>query len=486
MLLVLGVSGGKVKYSTPFIRQVYVNSKAAICVSLSLLTALAPSMSYALDVQVQRTVNLRTSDSPVLQKVGRLAAGSIVSIPDQFAVKKDGKVDFESTLNNWLSKSSTLANEAGLKNFSDTKKDFYFPIKIVKAAPGSQLGNQDSYMVALHYLHRKGALLETTADTDLNSLVAVPAISATEAVEAPVIESAGVADTVSIAPLTTVALNNTSIDDFEASAVSVCTECQASQTQSLHPLAGRLQAALDSHLRKPLEKMTDRTVNHTQAAASKFEKTCHMRIEDFVSSLRNEISNSTLRTTVPTALTSTMMLGLMTQETTGNCKSTGDHGTSVGLFQVNANSSRYTHDQLRNPVTNARAALDNLESKHQALSRDFDFSKMSEDDRLRLLVSAYNGGERWVRRAKDDLLQFNRQQGASMNPNSWEDLRIFYFRRHMGAGNEYQAFGTVRGGDQRSTKNALNNLAYTENLIPRTANNQGVTLQEAWHRRING
>ncbi len=463
--------------STPLMKQVYVNSKAALCVGLSLLTALAPSLSYGLDVTVQRSVNLRTDDSPVLKKVGKLAAGSIVSIPDQYAVKREGKVDFELTLNNWLSKGSNLVGEAGLKNFSETKKDFYFPIKVVNAAPGSDLGGKDSFMVALSYLQRKGALIETTADADLNNLATS---GGSPSAETPVAEAEAPA------PISTIALTNTSIDDFQASAVSVCTECQSSSNRSSHPLAGRLQAALDSNLRNPLEKMTNRTVNHTETAASRFEKTCHMRIEDFVSSLRNEISNSTLRTSLPTALTSTMMLGLMTQETTGNCSSSGDHGTSVGLFQVNARSSRYTRDQLRNPITNARAAIDNLEAKHIALSKDFDFSKMSEDDRLRLLISAYNGGEKWVRRAKDDLLQFNRQQGASMNPNSWEDLRIFYFRRHMNSANEYQAFGTVRGRDQRSTKNALSNLSYTENLIPRTASNQGVTLQEAWHRRING
>ena len=449
------------------------------------MTALAPSLSLALDIKVQRTVNLRTSSGSesTLRKVGKLAAGSIVSIPDQYAVRKNGAVDFESTLNNWLSKASTLANDAGMKNFSDTKKDFFFPIKVVKAAPGSEVGNQDSYMVALHYLQRKGALLETTESTDLMDVIAMEQAPAEVASSEVAGETDGAA---SAAPIASAPVAASSINSFQASAVSVCTECR-SQNQSLHPLAGRLQAALDSNLRSPLTKMANRTVGHAETAASRFERSCGMRIEDFVSSLRNEISRSTLRSTVPTALTSTMMLGLMTQETTGNCNASGDHGTSSGLFQVNTRSSGYSRDQLRNPVTNARAALNNLEAKHQALSREFDFSKMTEDDRLRLLVSAYNGGERWVTRAKDDLLQFNRQQGASLNPNSWEHLRIFYFRRHLNAGNERQAFGTVRGGDQRSTKNALSNLAYTENLIPRTEGSvQGLTLQDAWHRRING
>lgn len=454
-------------------------TKAALSVGLSMLTALAPTLSYALEVEIQRSVNLRTSsaDSSVLKKVGRLAAGSIVSIPDQYAVRKNGTVDFELTLNNWLSNASTLANDAGMKNFTDSKRDFYFPIKVVKAAPGSQLGDLDSYTVALHYLHRKGALLETTQDTDL--------LEQTPEAKAAVSDVAAAQSAVSSKSSLATPRATHSLSEFEASAVSVCNDC-STQNQSLHPLAGRLQTSLDSHLRKPLQKMSDRTVGHIQTAASRFEKTCGMKIEDFVSSLRNEISRSTLRSTVPTSLTSTMMLSLMTQETTGDCGALGDGRTSAGLFQVNTKSSGFTRDQLRNPVTNARAALDNLESKHKALAKDFDFSQMSEDDRLRLLVSAYNGGERWVRRAKDDLLQFNRQQGASLNPNSWEHLRIFYFRRHLNSGSEREAFGSVRGSEQRSTKNALNNLAYTENLVPRSEGTPGVTLQEAWHRSING
>lgn len=448
-----------------------MTSKTALCVGLSVLTALAPSLSLALEVKLQQSINLRASSegSSVLKKVGRLASGSIVSIPDEYAVKKDGRVDFELTLNNWLSKSSNLSDEAGMKSFSETKKDFFFPIKIVKAAPGSELGDKDSYMVALRFLQRKGALLETTETTDLHEVVA----SETDEAET------------AVAAIPSLTASTQSIRDFEASAVSVCNECQ-SQNQYLHPLAERLQLALDSNLRSSLNKMANRTVGHTDTAKRRFEQTCGMRMGDFVSQLQNEISRSSLRSTVPTALSSTMMLSLMTQETTGDCRASGDNGTSSGLFQVNTRSSGFTRDQLRHPVTNARAAIDNLESKQRALSKDFDFSKMSEDDRLRLLVSAYNGGEKWVKRAKDDLLQFNRQQGATLNPHNWEHLRIFYFRRHLNAENERHAFGSVRGREQRSVKNALSNLAYTENLIPRSEGAQGLTLQEAWHRRING
>lgn len=173
----------------------------------------------------------------------------------------------------------------------------------------------------------------------------------------------------------------------------------------------------------------------------------------------------------------------MTQESTGNCKVAGDGGRSIGLFQVG--QGRYSRAALTNPVTNVRASLDVLESKHQALAKDFNFSKMSEDDRLRLLISAYNGGERWVRQAKSDLLQFNRKQGTDLDYNNWDDLRVFYFRRHLNAGQEREAFGNSRGREQRAVKNTLLNLAYTENLIPRSQNNSGTSLQEAWHRRIS-
>lgn len=461
------------KHHTATLRQVYLNSKAAVCVGLALLTAFAPSMSLALEVKLQQSINLRTNDGTTLSKVGKLAAGSIVSIPDDYAVRTNGVVDFEQTLNNWLAKASTLGtNEApGLKRFSGEKKDFYFPIKVVKEAPGSTLAGKETYMVALRYLQRKGALLETTQDTDLNTFV--NAENAPNAEEMVVAASGREAVTQS-APQ----------QGFEASGISVCSECES--TQSLHPLAAGLQLALDSNLRRPLDKMVNRTANHTDDAAERFEKTCGMRIDHFVSALQREIAASPLRTVVPTSLNSTMMLGLMTQETTGNCKSKGDHGTSIGLFQVNQRSSGLSQDQLHHPITNARAALDNLEAKQAALSKDFDFSKMTETDRLRVLVSSYNGGEKWVRRAKDDLEQFNRRQGANLNAHNWEHLRIFYFRRHLNSANESQTFGSVRGKEQRSVKNALSNLAYTENLLPRPDAIQGATLQDSWHRRLNG
>lgn len=451
------------------------HAKSATSALLATLIALTPNLSLAVNVQLQRGVNLRSSGSSVLEKVGVLRAGSVVSIPDEYAVRTNGSVNFELTLNNWLSKASQLAEDPGLKNFTATKRDFFFPIKVVKAAPGSQLGNQDSYMIALKYLQRKGSLLETTED-------------------APVLtsETGGQTDgAVSPNELTggetSIASQLEQTTSLEAAAPApVCLECQrqTSLNDTLPTLADRLRVALDSNLAKPLSKMTNRTVGHVNTTIARFEKTCYMKFSDFLGSLRQEITNSTLRTTVPNSLSSPLMLGLMTQETTGDCNAKGDHGRSRGAFQ--AQTTRYTANQLRNPITSARAAIDNLETQHQALAGEFDFSRMSETDRMRVLVSAYNGGPRWVIRAKDDLLQFNRQQGTNLDYNNWEHLRIFYFRRHLNPQNEYQMFGTVRGKEQRSTKNALNNLAYTENLLPRYQASNESTLQEAWHQRING
>lgn len=467
------------KQTTATLKQVYLNSKAALCIGLALMTALAPSLSLALEVKLNSTLNLRTSEGSSLTKVGRLAAGSIVSIPDQYAVRVNGQVDFEQTLNKWLATASTLggSDAPGLRTFSGEKKDFFFPIKVVKEAPGSVLGNKETYMVALHYLQRKGALLETTEGTDLHTLTSNESAPSGSTEAAP-----SDAAPTEVAPSTAATSAVAPQSSFEASAVSTCTNCN---TQSLHPLALHLQLALDSHLRRDLEKMNRRTTNHTHDAAKKFEKTCGMQIEHFASALQREIAASSLRSTVPNALNSTMMLGLMTQETNGNCRIDGDGNRSIGLFQVM--NSRYSKAALRHPITNARAALENLESKRAALSKDFDFNKMTEEDRMRILISAYNGGQRWVIQAKQDLEQFNRKHGTSLNSHKWEDLRIFYFRRHLKrAGDELHVFGTVRGKDQRRTDNTLKNLAYTENLIPRPQAARGVTLQDAWNSRIRG
>lgn len=463
--------------------QIVNNSKAALSAVLSLAIAFGPTVSYALNVQVQKNINLRTgnSSSGVLQKVGSLAAGSIVSIPDEYAVKTNGSVDFERTLNNWLSKASKLAEGPGMMNFTESKKDYFFPIKVVKAAPGSQVGNQESYMIALHYLQRKGSLLETTEEAP----IAANDDKAQDANATPTSSGDAVAANEFTSNDATAASSITTASNMEASAPApVCLEClRATNTNSNLPLlATQLQASLDNHLAKVLRKMGDRTIGHVDTTIRNFEKKCYMRFNDFLPSLRTEIANSTLKSTVPNALSSPMLLGLMTQETTGDCNARGDHGRSVGAFQ--AQSNRYTKDQLRNPVTSVRAAIDNLETQKEALDGDFDFSRMTETDRMRIMVSAYNGGPKWVIRAKQDLLQFNRQQGASLDYNKWEDLRIFYFRRALDSNSEYHVFGTVRGGDQRSKSNALKNLAYTENLLPRYQSSSGYTLQEAWNDRL--
>lgn len=462
--------------------QFKMNAKVALSLSLSLLTAFTPTISNALDLQIQRAINLRSGNTgEALQRVGRLEAGSIIRIPDEYAIRTNGNVDFERTLNNWLSRASQLNDGTGLRSFNGTKRDYFFPVQIVQAAPGSQVGSEGTFMIALRYLQRNGSLLVTSEAAPVfaeTPATAAPTPQAVAEAQAAAQAAQAAADAARAAAQQPPAPVQTNLE-----AAAPCTNCDAPQAPLAIPQsADRLRVALDSHLNRPLNRMSTRTTPHVDTAISRFERTCGMRFTDFLSSLRQEIASSSLRTTVPNALTSTTMLGLMTQETTGDCRARGDGGRSVGLFQVQ--STRYSRDALRNPVTNARAALDNLESKRQALASDFDFSRMTENDRLRILVSAYNGGERWVRRAKEDLQQFNRQQGASLDHNNWEHLRIFYFRRHLNSQNERELFGNVRGREQRSTKNALSNLAYTENLIPRPQASNELSLQEAWHRRI--
>jgi hypothetical protein len=99
-------------------------------------------------------MRVRTSGDDGLAPVGVLRKGSVVEIPDQFAVKKNGKIDAEASFNNWLSQAG-YTNSQIKKHVRNQKQDFYYPIRIVSAAgaPRSSLKGKTLFM-ALRVLER--------------------------------------------------------------------------------------------------------------------------------------------------------------------------------------------------------------------------------------------------------------------------------------------------------------------------------------------
>ncbi len=66
-----------------------------ILIMIFCINFLSSQTLLAKELQLTEARNLRISDDSEMIVVGRLAAGSIVDIPDEFVVTKNGKFDFD-------------------------------------------------------------------------------------------------------------------------------------------------------------------------------------------------------------------------------------------------------------------------------------------------------------------------------------------------------------------------------------------------------
>jgi hypothetical protein len=247
-----------------------------------------------------------------------------------------------------------------------------------------------------------------------------------------------------------------------------------------------------------MDKMkADFQVQSSEAVSSlpsRFQRSCGISITDF----SREIQRRAEYAGVPADI----LLTLMVKESAGACWAIKDetNGTkSLGLFQINTGSTRYPRctlaqkDELKkmsiaqmykgpgcveNPVVNLHEAIRILSAKTQALTRSqaptgFDEKRLKDRDgkwnrnMWRLAVAAYNGGERWVLKAKQDLETFAQKHGETLDAHNWEDLRIFFMRSHL---DRFQNGQRMYFGGRSANRNigaSKMNLAYTETIIPR-------------------
>ncbi|MDX9731271.1 MAG: hypothetical protein RBT63_05820, partial [Bdellovibrionales bacterium] len=127
-------------------------------------------MGMALKIQLTDDIKLRQSVDGDLERVGLLKRGTVIEIPDAFVVTKNGKPDLELTLNNWLRNASREQERPGLYKFDGEKHDYFFPIKVVKPAPGSTLGSGDeTKFIALKFMARNGGALIVSEDAPLHT-----------------------------------------------------------------------------------------------------------------------------------------------------------------------------------------------------------------------------------------------------------------------------------------------------------------------------
>jgi hypothetical protein len=440
-------------------------------------------VSFALKIQIRTDTKLREEQDGSMERVGLLKRGTIIEIPDEFAVDSKGrpisssheKANLELTLNNWLrtgGKSGPAGFDgAGRYSYDGEKHEFYFPVRVTQPKKGSTVapGHENTkHYIALKYLARtKNAMIVTE--------------------DAPIELPAAPDETAEVPGPPTPAEDR---EQRQLEATTPCAQGLCSRPSELSAPVRSLMAALAPALKAASKRNGSdytRTDHDLANMYSNFQKSCGLPLLEFTSAVKERAKSAG----VPPEI----LLSLMTQESSGKCyalNSERDTTQSVGLFQINSASSRYprcTNAQknilknlghasrlsqgprcLENPLVNLDESIRILKDKRRTLTsgkNGFDETRLSETDAWRLAVSAYNGGPRWVLEAKKDLEKFNAKNGTELSPYNWEDLRLFYLRMWLNRNQQNSNFGSMANG--RSRQNSIINLAYAENVMGREA-----------------
>lgn len=469
-------------------------------------------VASALQLQLQEELKVRSPHDGQMERVGLLKPGSIINIPDEYAIrdggKADNKIDVEATLNNWLKNSqaknsfpNTAPSETqpGESVFDGELRDTFYPVNLVRGGYGSEvegLKTDKIYYLPLEVLARKGKLLVVTEDT-------------------PIYE----------APKESAPKKQVNEQPANSSTMEAALSCPDGSC------AGRTRATMMDHFvshigealaksDRTLEQTKQRTTNDLRAISSTFKNSCGVDLESYIPYVKAHADAA--------GVPADLLLSILTQESSGRCNiinSESNRTQSVGLFQINTGNSKYrrcsseqkrrlktlTIDQmysnalcLENPIVNLSESIRILKEKVNTLTRPtirlhtangvetyrgFDPERMKDQngnwtpEMWRLVASAYNGGERWVLRAKHDLETFAYQHKEPLDAHNWEDLRVFYLRRHLDRysnGHDYFFKNRLRG---RAEHFALSNLAYAENMVPRQKTFRAtgrVSVSEFW------
>lgn len=462
---------------------------AVLSVQISVQLVLQP-VAFALEIQLKSDVKLREHSDQSMERVGLLKRGTIVEIPDEFVVHKNGKPDLELTLNNWLREAGqmrTNSDRPGRYTFDGEKNEYFFPIRVTKPAKGSTVaeGHQNNqHFIALKFLARRGSALVVSDDAPITASRSETVATAPKAA----------------APKPSVDVQ-TRMEGSPSCATGLCSK-PSDASLPVRKLISDISPALAAANTKSAQ-LFRRTQNDLGHVHSNFEKSCGFPLSEFTPIVKSRAEQAG----VPPEI----LMALMTQESSGRCyvlNSETDRTQSVGLFQINSRSAKYprcTNEQknilrnlghasrlatgprcLENPIVNLDESIRLLTSmKHTLTSGSSGFNARTTDstDLWRMVVSSYNGGPRWVLQAKKDLEEFNRKNGTNLQAGNWEDLRLFYMRRWLNRNQQIENFGSVVNG--RSKENSVANLSYAENVVGRNATSDTrPSLAVAWRATV--
>jgi hypothetical protein len=516
-------------------------ARLALTLLISVQLGVLP-VAHAITIQIREDIKVRQPEDQQMERVGLLKAGSVIQIPDFYRVYKNGRVDLELTLNNWLRHAGhnvSLEGQAapGVHTYDGERRDYFFPVRVIHAAPGSSFApgkEGGQHFIALRHLSRRGQALIVRTEAHITAMTPEPqdlptpvATTSAGAPPTPPAQPATVPAPRPVAPHTGRNREVVTPSTPTAPAPAIPPPERPIRQAPLRPHVEAAQACPNGHCQPQAEaiprstvepfknlvallqpslqqaearhhRTESRTLNDLRGIEQRFQQSCGFPLGSFLPVVKDKANQY--------GIPADVLLGLMTQESSGRCNilnSESNNTQSVGLFQVNSSGSRVPRCStaqkaqlqrmsvaelpggprcLENAVVNLDEAIRILLQKRNTLTAHrvramdgrtsgFEPSRMSNHDLWRLTVSAYNGGEGWVLQAKVDLERFNRQHRTQLDAHNWEDLRVFYLRRQLDSRQQTRQFGEV--ATARSIENAVNNLAYAENIVPRDAQVSG-------------
>lgn len=392
-------------------------------------------VAFALDVQLEQDLTIQQKGkSGRLEVIAKLPKGSIVTIPDLYIGNHfTGDKRSEVALLNWIKYSGGT-----LKLYTDSegtiRNDYFFPIKVV-STPDKSIAEGFEGEVSLRYLARQGDLkFVTVAETPVHQDTSKPQTTVPPAQN----------------------------DCF------ICGQTQTpnpiSDTGIFKELTSKLQgifSKIDADVEKKVEAK-----KYPDTFIKNFNATCGMSFDKFLPMLKEE----SLAKGIPPEI----MLGMMSVESSGRCDAIlqDANGTySVGLFQINTSSSKKSFAQLKDPIENMRESLRILVDKYKKVNAGKSPASktavklMTDDEKTlwRKALSAYNGGEGHLFQSEKDLLAINKKYGLSLDPENWEERKVFYFRKFLEKNTSAEFENKHKY--KRSTTNSMANIVYVESVL---------------------
>ncbi len=372
--------------------------------------------AYQVEITQARNIRLAETDGEGrLKIIGRLTAGSTLEIPDEFAVIENGKLNFDKSVQQWMfALKEPNAKSPILAKFDSNKRDYFIPIKVVQAAPGSNFSSVNQEVLisiravgVVRDTKNKSAALQTTQATNLVS---------TKSTRPPILKP------------------NPAMTSLEATCNGNCDNHAANKSKLVKSIMGMNTLVAGASVvgadpaKKPMPLLNDPSLKAYYEISNNFKNECNMELSDFIGVIEQKVTNTPFR--------AEQILAIMGQESRGICfpKSATGIPTKHGLFGiqdktveericsakqsaalrsvVNSNdhvfkrlSGYQTNDDLNcvgNPFLNLQASLRILAMKTAYVrnpSRDGD-GKYT-DETIKKLLFYYNGNTAATRNGKD-------------------------------------------------------------------------------------